>query len=152
MCWLEACWLLTFVTHRFPHSVVMFGRNRFTFEPLAVKEVEYVGNGPSDAVENEHNALTHLPSHRNIVNYKGCFRSKRKASLVFEYVPFPSISKFLRQNGPLSTKEALFVVRQMVRVPPSPNWVTSCPPRVSSSPLPMPPLHCITMYTPCLCL
>lgn len=101
-----------------PHDrVVMLGRNRYTFEPVAVKEVPLKEDRMNEAVENEHNALSRLPTHRNIVQYKGCHRGRRVASLVFEYVPLPSVTKFLRQNGPLRTSEALFVIRQIVRFP-----------------------------------
>ena len=115
----------------------MLGRNRYTFEPVAVKEVPLNKERLNEAVDNEHNALSRLPAHRNIVQYKGCHRCKRVASLVFEYVPLPSITKFLRQNGPLRTSEALFVCRQIVQFLPfsSRTPLGHVPPRTPSKAL-----------------
>jgi len=92
----------------------MLGRNRFTFEPLAIKEISFERESHRQAYLNERTALTAIPPHRNIVQFKGCYTSRRRAALVFEYIPYPSISQFLASNGPLKPREALYVTRQIV--------------------------------------
>jgi len=60
-------------------------------------------------------AIKKLPPHRNLPLFKGSSKSDLKGSIVFEYLPFPSLKTFLDENGALNACEAMFVVRQLVR-------------------------------------
>jgi len=81
---------------------------------VAVKEID-VANPRDLAIFNtELAALQRFPSHPNLPHLVGALQSENKGFIVLSYFAFPTLKELLEQRGALSSREALFVLRQLV--------------------------------------
>lgn len=90
------------------------GHDLNTFEPLAVKIVDLKKVG-RDVFDSELAIMRDLPEQRNIPRLLGHFCTCRKAFLVLEYLPFPTLHSFVRSHHPLTGGQCAFILRQLVR-------------------------------------
>jgi serine/threonine protein kinase len=94
------------------------GRDMNTFELLALKEFDHSNKSAEALFSAELAVFQRLGEHRNVPKFSGYIFKvfERKAYIVLEYLPFPTLASFLKEHGPMSEENALFVLYQLVRV------------------------------------
>lgn len=99
-------------------SVVRLGRDLDTLEPVAVKVMELKKQGQfvfKREVAMLKQANMHA-YHRNVPRLLGQMQTRVKGFIVLEYLPFPTLSSFVSDIGPLDFDCAGFVLYQIVRI------------------------------------
>jgi serine/threonine protein kinase len=89
------------------------GREEQSMEAVAVKEID-LQHEDIGLFENEVRALRALPEHRNLPKIVGSTKSKEKARIVLSYFPFPTLKEYLKEVGPQSSEDALYIFHQIV--------------------------------------
>lgn len=94
---------------------MVFGRDKTTLEPFAVKEVELCPLGAL-LFEAETRVLSALPIHRNLPRFYGATVDAENSCgyIVLEYLPFPTLEEHIKTNGALSSADALLIAKQLV--------------------------------------
>lgn len=98
------------------HSTLRIGRNRDTFESVAVKEIDLEVQYGMALYKNEVRILKAMAPHRNVPKFHSSSISSSEgvARVALEYIPFPDMTTFIEENGPLPENSVALIVSQMI--------------------------------------
>lgn len=95
------------------HGKIQLGRDLETFEPLAIKRIN-LDDSSSLTYYNEVTILSTLTPHKNFPKLHGNITKHSKGFIIMEYLPFPTLSKMLKDKGAFSEDQALYILKQII--------------------------------------